>query len=119
MVLLGVGHDDTEAAARQLADKIVCLRVFDDEQGKMNLALSDVGGSMLVVSQFTLMGDCRKGRRPSFDAAAPPELAECLYEVFIQAVREQAIPVATGRFRANMQVELVNDGPVTFFVESN
>ena len=118
LVLLGVSHDDDESDARQLAQKIVSLRVFDDEQGKMNLALPDVGGAMLVVSQFTLMGDCRKGRRPSFDAAAPPETAERLYELFVQAVAEQGIPVATGRFRVHMMVELVNDGPVTFVVES-
>ena len=118
LVLLGVGHDDDEATARELARKIVSLRVFDDDEGKMNLALADVGGAMLVVSQFTLMGDCRKGRRPSFDAAARPEMAERLYEVFVQAVAEIGIPVSTGRFRANMMVELVNDGPVTLVVEA-
>ncbi len=101
-----------------LAEKIVSLRVFEDPQGKMNLSVGEVGGAVLVVSQFTLAGDCRKGRRPSFDAAAPPELAERLYEIFVQAVAEQGIPVATGRFRAHMMVELVNDGPVTFVVES-
>ncbi len=117
LVLLGVVQGDDEAAARNLAEKIVSLRIFDDADGKMNLALSDVGGAMLVVSQFTLAGDCRKGRRPSFDSAAPPELAERLYELFVRLVYEQNIPVATGRFRANMQVELVNDGPVTFVVD--
>jgi len=118
LVLLGVMLGDQEADARQLAQKIVSLRVFDDWQGKMNLSVGEVGGSVLVVSQFTLAGDCRKGRRPSFDAAAPRELAERLYELFVQAVAEQGIPVATGRFRAHMMVELVNDGPVTFVVES-
>ena len=118
LVLLGVILGDQEADARQLAQKIVSLRVFDDPQGKMNLSVGDVGGAMLVVSQFTLAGDCRKGRRPSFDAAARPELAEHLYELFVQAVAQHGIPVATGRFRAHMMVELVNDGPVTFVVES-
>ena len=118
LVLLGVARGDTESEARQLALKIGSLRVFEDGQGKMNLALGDVGGAMLVVSQFTLLGDCRKGRRPSFDAAAPPEVAEELYLVFVRAVAEQGIEVATGRFRQHMEVELVNDGPVTLLVES-
>jgi D-tyrosyl-tRNA(Tyr) deacylase len=118
LVLLGVVRGDEEADARELAQKIVSLRVFNDPQGKMNLSVGEVGGAVLVVSQFTLAGDCRKGRRPSFDAAAPPELAEQLYEVFVRTVAEQGIPVATGRFRAHMMVELVNDGPVTFVVES-
>ncbi len=118
LVLLGVVQGDEEADAQQLAQKIVSLRIFDDLQGKMNLSVGEVGGSVLVVSQFTLAGDCRKGRRPSFDAAARPELAEHLYEVFVGAVAEQDIPVATGRFRAHMMVELVNEGPVTFVVES-
>src|SRR5208283_3981006 len=118
LVLLGVIQGDQEADARQLARKIVSLRVFDDPAGKMNLSVGEVGGGVLVVSQFTLAGDCRKGRRPSFDAAAPPELAERLYELFVQAIAEQGIPVATGRFRAHMTVELVNDGPVTFVLES-
>jgi D-tyrosyl-tRNA(Tyr) deacylase len=118
LVLLGVAKSDTPADARQLALKIATLRVFEDEQEKMNLALGNVGGSMLIVSQFTLLGDCRKGRRPSFDDAAPPELARSLYEIFVEAVAEQGIPVATGQFREHMEVELVNDGPVTFVVES-
>jgi D-tyrosyl-tRNA(Tyr) deacylase len=118
LVLLGVARGDTEADARQVAAKIASLRVFEDDQGKMNRALADVGGAMLVVSQFTLLGDCRKGRRPSFDAVAGPELAEQLYEVFVRAVAGQCIEVATGRFRRHMQVELVNDGPVTFVVET-
>jgi D-tyrosyl-tRNA(Tyr) deacylase len=118
LVLLGVAVGDTEADARQLADKIVSLRIFEDSQDKMNLALADVGGAMLVVSQFTLLGDCRKGRRPSFTEAAPPELAEKLYQVFVDGVTQQGVAVATGRFRQHMEVELVNDGPVTFLVES-
>ena len=117
LVLLGVAERDTEATARQLAAKIASLRVFDDGQGKMNLAVTDVGGAMLVVSQFTLLGDCRKGRRPSFDTAARPALAEELYQVFVQAVAQQGIEVATGQFRQHMAVELVNDGPVTLLVE--
>jgi D-aminoacyl-tRNA deacylase len=118
MVLLGVEQGDTDADAQQLADKAVQLRIFDDSEGKMNLALADVAGAMLVVSQFTLLGDCRKGRRPSFIQAAPPETAERLYETFIAAVGVQGIPVATGKFRAMMQVELVNDGPVTLLLDS-
>ena len=118
LILLGVGISDSETDVMQLAAKLVSLRIFDDEQGKMNRALADVGGAMLVVSQFTLMGDCRKGRRPSFDAAAPPEAAQRLYELFVKRISELDIPVATGRFRANMMVELVNDGPVTFMVET-
>ena len=118
LVLLGVAVDDNEADALQLARKIAGLRIFEDDQGKMNLSVVDVGGAMLVVSQFTLLGDCRQGRRPSFTAAAPPELAERLYEVFVDSVARQGIQVATGRFRQHMQVELVNDGPVTLLVES-
>ena len=118
VVLLGVEQGDTEADARQLADKCVQLRIFDDEGGKMNLALADVGGAMLVVSQFTLLGDCRKGRRPSFIQAASPEIAERLYEVFVAEVRRAGIEVATGRFRQHMAVSLVNDGPVTLMLDS-
>jgi D-tyrosyl-tRNA(Tyr) deacylase len=118
LVLLGVASDDTEADARPLATKIVGLRIFEDEAGKMNRSLAEVGGSMLVVSQFTLLGDCRKGRRPNFTAAAPPELAEKLYEVFVAHVRSNGIPVATGRFRQFMQVALVNDGPVTLLLDT-
>src|SRR5262245_13708463 len=118
LVLLGVAAGDEEADARQLADKIVSLRIFDDEAGKMNRSLADAGGAMLVVSQFTLLGDCRKGRRPSFDAAAPPDVARALYEQFLAYVREQGIEVATGRFREMMQVELTNDGPVTLLLDS-
>jgi len=118
LVLLGVEQDDTEADTHQLADKTVQLRIFDDAAGKMNLALADVGGAVLVVSQFTLLGDCSKGRRPSFIQAAPPELAERLYEIFVAAIGVQGIHVATGQFHAMMEVELVNDGPVTLLLES-
>jgi len=118
LVLLGVAKDDTEVDARQLANKVAGLRIFEDDQQKMNLALADVGGAMLVVSQFTLLADCRKGRRPSFTEAAPPQMAERLYEVFTTEVLQQGILVATGRFRQHMEVELVNDGPVTLLVDS-
>ena len=118
LVLLGVARDDTQEQAWQLAEKLSSLRVFDDDEGKMNLDLNQVGGSMLIVSQFTLLGDCRKGRRPSYTHAAPPELAESLYESFVAAVGSRGIPVATGKFRATMQVELVNEGPVTLVVET-
>ena len=116
LILLGVTNGDTAADARVLAEKIAGLRIFEDAAEKMNLSLRDVGGAMLVVSQFTLYGDCRKGRRPSFTDAAPPEMAEELYEVFVAAVAAQDIPVATGRFRQHMEIELVNDGPVTLVV---
>src|ERR1700761_9126918 len=118
LVLLGVAAGDDENDVRTLADKIVGLRVFNDAAGKMNLALADVGGAMLVVSQFTLLGDCSHGRRPSFTGAAPPEIAERLYEAFVARVRELGIEVATGRFRQHMDVTLTNDGPVTLLIES-
>jgi D-tyrosyl-tRNA(Tyr) deacylase len=118
LVLLGVTQTDSPEQARWLADKIVGLRIFNDADGKMNRALADVDGAVLVVSQFTLYGDCQKGRRPSFVAAAGPDRAVPLYEAFIQAVQAQGVPTATGRFGAMMQVELVNDGPVTLIVES-
>lgn len=118
LVLLGVAADDTPEDARQLADKIVGLRIFDDAAGKMNLALADVQGSLLVVSQFTLFGDCRKGRRPSYTDAAPPELAEALYAKFVTVAKEFGAPVATGKFRTHMQVSLTNDGPVTLLLDS-
>jgi D-tyrosyl-tRNA(Tyr) deacylase len=118
LVLLGVAHTDTADDVRWLADKVVGLRIFVDDAGKMNRSLSDISGEVLVVSQFTLYGDCRKGRRPSFIDAAPPEIAIHLYEAFVQAVRAQGITTATGRFGAMMQVELVNDGPVTLIVDS-
>src|SRR5215211_2834184 len=118
VVLLGVEQDDSDADAHQLADKTIQLRIFDDADGKMNLSLADVSGAMLVVSQFTLLGDCRKGRRPNFIQAAAPELAERLYETFVAAIGVQGIKVATGKFRAMMLVELVNDGPVTILLDS-
>jgi D-tyrosyl-tRNA(Tyr) deacylase len=118
VVLLGVGHDDGDAEARWLAEKIVGLRIFEDEAGKMNRSLAEIGGAMLVVSQFTLYGDCRRGRRPSFTSAAAPEFAERLYEVFGTVVKETGIEVATGRFREHMRVSLVNDGPVTLWIDT-
>lgn len=118
LVLLGVATDDDDADARGLAEKTAGLRIFEDAAGKMNLSLAEVGGAMLVVSQFTLLGDCRRGRRPSFAAAAPPEEAERLYQVFVDAVRATGLEVATGRFRQMMQVSLVNDGPVTLIIDS-
>jgi D-tyrosyl-tRNA(Tyr) deacylase len=118
VVLLGVAADDTPADAEALCDKLVGLRVFDDEQGKMNRALADVDGELLVVSQFTLLGDCRQGRRPSFTAAAPPERAQALYELAVARLRGQGIPVATGQFRAQMELSLVNDGPVTLLLDT-
>lgn len=118
LVLLGVGHDDTPKQVGWMAEKLTGLRIFDDADGKMNLSLTDVGGAMLVVSQFTLFGDCKKGKRPSFINAAPPELAVDLYEQFVTAVRERGIDVGTGRFREHMDVALVNDGPVTLWIES-
>lgn len=118
VVLLGVAAGDGPAEADWLAEKCVGLRVFEDDAGKMNRSLDEVGGAMLVVSQFTLLGDCRKGRRPSFVAAAPPESAEELYETFVARVRGLGIEVATGRFRAHMLVSLVNDGPVTLWIDT-
>jgi D-tyrosyl-tRNA(Tyr) deacylase len=118
LVLLGVAQGDTEHDARTLATKIVELRIFEDDAGKMNRSLAEEEGSLLVVSQFTLLGDCRKGRRPSFIAAAAPELAEQLYQTFVAAAAVQGIRVATGRFRAQMDVALVNDGPVTLLLDS-
>ncbi len=116
-VLVGVTHDDDDSAARRLAEKVARLRVFDDDDGRMNLALTDVGGEALVVSQFTLYGDTSRGRRPAWTAAARPELAEPLVETFAAGLRELGTPVATGRFGADMAVELVNDGPVTLMLE--
>jgi D-aminoacyl-tRNA deacylase len=118
LVLLGIHVRDTAEQVRWLADKIVGLRVFEDDQGEMNVSVADAGGSILVVSQFTLYGDCQKGRRPSFIDAARPEVAEPLYETFANAVRLHGISVATGRFGADMQVELVNDGPVTLVLDT-
>jgi D-tyrosyl-tRNA(Tyr) deacylase len=118
LVLLGVAADDTQADADYLADKVVGLRVFEDDADKMNRSLTDIGGELLVVSQFTLLGDCRKGRRPSFIAAAGPELGEQLYEAFVASARNSGIRVATGRFRHTMEVALINDGPVTLLLDS-
>ncbi len=118
LVLLGVAETDTPADARYLADKLAHLRIFEDQKRKMNRSLIETNGEMLVVSQFTLLGDCRKGRRPSFVAAAPPEKAEALYLDLVEHVRKTGIPVQTGVFGAMMDVSLINDGPVTLIVES-
>ena len=118
LVLLGVGRDDTEADTEYLAEKIAGLRVFEDHEGKMNLSVLEVDGSVLAVSQFTLYGDVRKGKRPSFDSAAPPEQAKRLYELFVDRIRAAGLRCETGRFQAMMQVELVNDGPVTILLDS-
>lgn len=118
VVLLGVARDDTEKDAEYLADKIASLRVFDDSEARMNLSVKDVGGALLVISQFTLYGDVRRGLRPSWIEAAQPELAEPLYEFFVRRATTHIREVVTGRFRAMMQVELVNDGPVTILLDS-
>ena len=118
VVLLGVAHDDTKQDADYLASKIVSLRIFDDTEGKMNLPLKEIDGGLLVVSQFTLYGDVRRGLRPSWSDAAPPEVAEPLYEYFVESSRKLIARVATGSFRKMMQVELVNDGPVTIMLDS-
>ena len=119
LVLLGVGREDNEADADYLADKIAGLRVFEDDSGKMNRAVGEVEGSVLVVSQFTLYGDVRRGKRPSFDAAAPPEKARSLYEYFVGRIRAAGLRCETGEFQEMMQVELVNDGPVTILLDSS
>ena len=118
MVLVGAGEDDTEADVNYCAEKISGLRVFEDEQEKMNLSVQDVGGSVLLVSQFTLLGDARHGRRPSFSHAARPEMAEPLFELLCKKVAERGLHVETGRFRTHMEVSLVNDGPVTILLDS-
>ena len=118
LVLLGVGHQDGRQDAEYMAEKVVHLRIFADEQGKMNRSLLDVGGGLLAVSQFTLWGDCRKGRRPSFVAAAEPAEAEVLYEAFINHARSLGVTVSSGRFQEMMEVFLVNDGPVTLLLDS-
>lgn len=118
VVLVGVTHDDTEKEAAYLADKVANLRVFEDDQGKMNLSLVDVGGQVLSVSQFTLYGDCRKGRRPNFMEAARPDQANDIYEAFNAKLREMGVTVETGEFGAMMDVQLTNDGPVTLIIES-
>jgi len=119
MVLLGVEQGDGSRDAAQLAKKTAELRLFEDADGKMNLSVEDIGGQLLVVSQFTLAADCRKGRRPGFSRAAPPETAEILYLEYIENLRQRGLTVATGRFQAMMQVHLVNDGPVTFLLDSH
>jgi D-tyrosyl-tRNA(Tyr) deacylase len=118
LVLLGVGREDTETDATYLAEKIVGLRIFEDSDGKMNRSVHDVGGSVLAVSQFTLYGDVRRGKRPSFDAAAPPDRARHLYEFFVERIRAADLRCETGRFQEMMQVELVNEGPVTIMLDS-
>jgi D-aminoacyl-tRNA deacylase len=118
LVLLGIGQMDTEADATHLAEKISGLRVFEDDQGKMNLSAQQVGGSVLAISQFTLYGDVRRGKRPSFDAAAPPEKAHQLYEFFIEQIRSAGLRCETGRFQEMMKVELINEGPVTILLDS-
>lgn len=118
LILLGVEQGDGADDARYLAEKSAQLRIFEDEAGKMNLSLADVGGQALVVSQFTLLADCRKGRRPGFSRAALPELADALYQQFVALLRERGLTVATGIFQAEMQVHLVNDGPVTLLLDS-
>ncbi|MEE4600591.1 MAG: D-aminoacyl-tRNA deacylase [Desulfobacteraceae bacterium] len=118
LVLLGVAKGDTPSDADYLANKIVNLRIFEDDSAKMNRSLLSIGGEMLVVSQFTLLGDCRKGRRPSFIAAAGPQKASALYDNFVQQVRRHGVSVETGRFQSTMEVALINDGPVTLVLES-
>jgi D-aminoacyl-tRNA deacylase len=118
LVLLGVGHEDAEKDADYLAEKIAGLRIFEDDAGKMNLSVMDVRGAVLAVSQFTLFGDVRRGKRPSFDAAARPARARELYEYFVERVRRLGLRCETGRFQATMQVELINDGPVTILLDS-
>lgn len=118
LVLLGVGHEDTEADVNYVAEKIAGLRIFGDQDGKMNRSVLDVGGSVLAVSQFTLYGDVRRGKRPSFDDAAPPEPARRLYELFVEHIRAAGLRCETGRFQEMMQVELVNEGPVTILLDS-
>lgn len=119
LVYLGVGQGDTEKDAEFMADKLVNLRIFADEAGKMNRSVIEIGGGVLLVSNFTLHGDCRKGRRPSFDAAAEPTIAEALYEKVISLVRSSDVPVPTGSFGAYMHVRSINDGPVTFLLDSS
>ena len=119
LILLGVGPEDTEETARFLAEKALKLRIFEDENGKMNLGLEQVGGQVLVVSQFTLYGNCRKGRRPSFTEAAPPELGNHLYEYFLECCTQLGYPPQHGRFGADMKVESINDGPITLILDTD
>ncbi|MDI6812055.1 MAG: D-aminoacyl-tRNA deacylase [Desulfitobacteriaceae bacterium] len=118
LVFLGVGGEDGESDLAWIVEKIAGLRIFEDEEGKMNLSVEDVGGEILLVSQFTLYGDCRKGKRPSFSSAAPPDMAKELFDQAVALVKQRGIPVATGIFQADMAVELVNDGPVTLLLDS-
>lgn len=118
LVLLGVGHEDTRADADALVNKIIHLRIFEDDQGKMNISLKDINGELLVVSQFTLMGDCRKGRRPSFIDAAKPDKANTLYEYFVRQAAASGIPTRSGVFQAMMDVDLINQGPVTLLLDT-
>ncbi len=118
LLFLGIRKDDTQDDIKYLVEKVLGLRMFDDDAGKMNLSITDVGGEILVVSQFTLYGDCRKGRRPSFDEAASPDMAEGLYDIFVGEVKKRGINVQTGRFRAIMDIHLTNSGPVTILLDS-
>jgi D-tyrosyl-tRNA(Tyr) deacylase len=117
LLLVGIGHGDSDAEVAWMADKVAGLRLFPDADGKMNLGIQDVGGEILAVSQFTLYGDCSRGRRPSFTGAASPEVGKALYEAFVAALRDRGLTVATGVFQAHMMVSLVNDGPVTMMIE--
>jgi D-tyrosyl-tRNA(Tyr) deacylase len=119
LVFLGVGREDSQADIDFIADKVVNLRVFEDADGKMNLSVKDIGRGILLISQFTLFGDCRKGRRPDFSSAGPPETAKLLYEKTIDAIKEKSVPVETGIFAAHMDIDCVNDGPVTLILDSN
>lgn len=119
LVFIGISREDTRAEVDYMVDKLLGLRIFPDDYGKMNRNITESGGALLLVSQFTLYGDCRKGRRPSFDRAAPPEMAQPLYEYFVESARRGTVPVETGIFQASMEVHLVNDGPVTILLDSD
>jgi D-tyrosyl-tRNA(Tyr) deacylase len=119
LVLIGISREDTRTVADYMLDKLLGLRIFPDDNGKMNRNIAEAGGSLLLVSQFTLYGDCRKGRRPSFDRAAPPDMAQTLYSYFVESARRGPVPVETGIFQAHMEVHLINDGPVTILLDSD